>query len=79
MPGDNEKKKDAIIELMRDHSQRHMKMLSEEEMEGKIIEMGLKGLNLTDKVLYWELKRTWDTIQAISLSKKIAHPLTTQL
>lgn len=30
MPGDNEKKKDAIIELMRDHSQRHMKMLSEE-------------------------------------------------
>lgn len=47
-------------------------------MEGKIIEMGLKGLNLTDKVLYWELKRTWDTIQAISLGKKIAHPLTTQ-
>lgn len=40
--------------------------------------MGLKGLNLTDKVLYWELKRTWDTIQAISLGKKIAHPLTTQ-
>ncbi len=79
MPGDNEKKKDAIIELMRDHSQRHMKMLSEEEMEGKIIEMGLKGLNLTDKALYWELKRTWDTIQAISLGKKIAHPLTTQL
>lgn len=78
MPGDNEKKKDAIIELMREYSQKNKIMLSEQEIEAKIVEMGLKGLNLTDKSLYWDLKRTWDRIRLISVQKKIGHPLTTQ-
>lgn len=41
--------------------------------------MGLRGLNLTDKMLYWELKRVWESIKIIGLEKKIAHPLTTDL
>lgn len=39
--------------------------------------MGLKGLNLTDRMLYWELKRSWDMVRLISIDKKIGHPLTT--
>lgn len=41
--------------------------------------MGLKGLNLTDKMLYWELKRVWDSVKIVSIQKKISHPLTTEL
>lgn len=40
--------------------------------------MGLKGMNLTDKMLFWELKKTWDVIRIASIDKKIAHPLTTE-
>lgn len=41
--------------------------------------MGLKGLNLTDRMLFWELKRTWDVIRIASLDKKISHPLTIEV
>lgn len=39
--------------------------------------MGLKGLNLTDRMLYWELRRTWIMMNIFGIDKKIGHPLTT--
>lgn len=41
--------------------------------------MGLKGLNLTDKMLYWDLKRIWDTLRLVNIDKKLIHPLTTSI
>jgi hypothetical protein len=63
MPGENEKKKDAIIEIIRDVSKTKSNLITEEELEEKIREMGMKGLNLTDKMLFWELRRTWQTVR----------------
>lgn len=40
--------------------------------------MGLKGLNLTDRMLYWELRRTWDVLRVASLDRRIGHPLTVE-
>ena len=41
--------------------------------------MGLKGMNLTDKMLFWELKKTWDVLRIVSIDKKIFHPLTIEV
>jgi hypothetical protein len=41
--------------------------------------MGLKGLNLTDKMMYWQLIRTWEVLRMWGIDKKISHPLTTEL
>lgn len=40
--------------------------------------MGLKGLNLTDRIMYWQLMRTWQVVRMWSMNKKIGHPLTTE-
>jgi hypothetical protein len=39
----------------------------------------MKGLNLTDKMMYWELRRTWQVVKMWNLDKKITHPLVTEL
>jgi hypothetical protein len=39
----------------------------------------MRGLNLTDKMMYWELRRTWQVLKMYSLDKKILHPLVTAL
>jgi hypothetical protein len=53
MPADNEKRKEAITEIIRDISKTNPKLITEGELEEKIKSMGMKGLNLTDKMMYW--------------------------
>lgn len=40
--------------------------------------MGLRGMNLVDKVLYWDIKKTWYVIKIYNIHRKITHPLTTE-
>ena len=47
-------------------------------MEKKIKEMGLRGMNISDKLLFWDLKKTWYMVKLYNIHKKLVHPLTTE-
>ena len=40
--------------------------------------MGLRGMNISDKHLFWEITRTWYMVKLFNIHKKMTHPLTTE-
>ena len=47
-------------------------------MEEEIKGMGLRGMNLSDKHLFWDITRAWYMVKLFNINKRMVHPLTTE-
>lgn len=63
---DNEKKSDEICSLMKTDLE-----ISEEEVENKLIAMGMKGMGVRDKWLYWRNREILYSIRESGLHRRL--------